>query len=228
MEIYLNGTQVTVCDLGLHLNNTQVMCRQLGFESAIDDIDEACYYASYFESNDTIWFDRISCNDTELILEQCLQDEFNSTHEQDSGAKCPFSGNDDFTPNSKIQRFSCNIDYQQSLRSGSTESEELMDGGTAHGTLSPTGNRTSFCVEFSTTVINYYSNDSTDSSPTWKTIVVDIIVPIFSSAIGAGIVVFGSLLVRKYCKNKKKKKKEIANNDAKGVQLQKAITNSYP
>ena len=85
VDIYHNGTLGSVCDFGWDLNDIQFMCKELSFEPQIDDDrDEACYYGSYLEDNNTIWFESVNCSDTEFILEQCSHDEWNSTNEQDA------------------------------------------------------------------------------------------------------------------------------------------------
>ena len=97
---YHNHERGTVCDGGWNRNDTLVLCRQLGFESA-KTTDEGY----------TTWFYSASCNGTsEVALEQCSNDTEWKSHEEDPGAyECASSNN---APNNKTQLFSCNIDFR--------------------------------------------------------------------------------------------------------------------
>ena len=75
VEIQYYDDNSTVC-VEWRQNNTQVVhCKELGFEESRDE--EADNYEG--DVNGTIWFDSVSCNGTELALEQCTHSGWEST-----------------------------------------------------------------------------------------------------------------------------------------------------
>ena len=90
VEVYHNGEWGTVCDDGWDLNDAQVVCRQLGFVSAIT----ARIGAYYGEGSGQIWLDNVNCVGTELTIENCphrgwgIED---CGHYEDAGVQCSAS-----------------------------------------------------------------------------------------------------------------------------------------
>ena len=141
LEIQYHDEMGTVCDDGWDRNDTLVVCRQLGFESANN-------------TDYTIWFYSSSCDGTEAALERCLNGtEWKSTHGQDPGVKCTSNNG----TNNNTQQFFCNID---SFRLLSSE-----DGESMYSYLPATAN-----LEFIRIVL-YLQNTTViiihDSSPIW-------------------------------------------------------------
>ena len=91
VEVYHNGEWGTVCDDGWDLNDAQVVCNQLGLNSAI----AVRHGAFYGQGSGRIWLNNLNCTGTELTIANCLHRGSgigNCSHSKDAGAKC-FGGN---------------------------------------------------------------------------------------------------------------------------------------
>ena len=87
VEIYYNGEWGTVCDDFWDLRDAIVVCRQLGYTTAVRRTIEA----EFGEGTGTIWLDNIHCSGTENKLSECNANSFGSTncyHRQDAGVVC--------------------------------------------------------------------------------------------------------------------------------------------
>lgn len=93
MEVFYNNIWGTICDDSWDMQDAEVVCRQLGFESALEAVSNA-----YFgPGNDTmpIWMDDVDCYGNEVTITECLYlglengpEEHNCVHREDAGVRC--------------------------------------------------------------------------------------------------------------------------------------------
>ena len=89
VEINYNGTWGTVCDDNWNLPDAQVVCRQLGFDSAIEAVSNAQFGAG--SESMPILLDDVICFGNEATLSQCLLPpvgQHNCRHYEDAGVRC--------------------------------------------------------------------------------------------------------------------------------------------
>ena len=70
--------------------DTQVVCRQLGYDIAL----EARSGAYYGQGSGQIWLNNVTCVSNELTIEDCSHDGWgvhDCTHSKDAGVKCAAS-----------------------------------------------------------------------------------------------------------------------------------------
>ena len=67
MEIYYNSTWGTVCDDLWDINDAQVVCRQLGYPSAVS----APLYARFARGSGRIWLENVQCQGNENYIRHC-------------------------------------------------------------------------------------------------------------------------------------------------------------
>ena len=89
VEVQYNNTWGTICDDSWDIQDAEVVCRQLGFESA----REALSNAYFGEGDDSmpIWLDDVECYGSEATITECLYGEFghhNCRHNEDAGVRC--------------------------------------------------------------------------------------------------------------------------------------------
>ena len=87
VEVYHYGVWGTVCDNGWDINDAQVVCRELGFGTAV----AARHGAFYGQGSGLIWIDDVSCLGTELTVTNCSHNGWgshNCDHEEDASANC--------------------------------------------------------------------------------------------------------------------------------------------
>ena len=89
VEVYYNETWGTVCDDNFDLNDAKVVCRQLGYDTAI----RYRPYAYFGQGNDPIWLDYLRCTGTETSLHHCHRNDYgvirSCSHAEDVGVVCP-------------------------------------------------------------------------------------------------------------------------------------------
>ncbi|PIK53559.1 putative deleted in malignant brain tumors 1 protein isoform X2 [Apostichopus japonicus] len=87
VEIYYNGQWGTVCDDSWELNDANVVCRQLGFPSAVAALTDA-YYG---RGTGPILLDEVECVGYETRLEYCTNEGWyiqDCEHWEDAGVEC--------------------------------------------------------------------------------------------------------------------------------------------
>ena len=86
MEVYYNGTWGTICEDGWDLNDAEVVCRELGFDQAIDDAT-----AFYRRDSGIIWLDDLNCTGTESSIVNCSHSGWGTNdcnHSSDATVTC--------------------------------------------------------------------------------------------------------------------------------------------
>ena len=87
VEVYHNGVWGTVCDDGWDLQDATVVCRQLGYDTAVG----ARRQAAFGRGSGQIWYANVNCNGREANLTQCAHNGLgvhNCGHSQDAGVIC--------------------------------------------------------------------------------------------------------------------------------------------
>ena len=86
VEVYYNGQWGTICDDRWDINNSRVVCRELGYKDAVRAIK------TYVPSGSgQIWLDEVSCNGTERSIFDCVHNGWgihNCKHFEDAGVEC--------------------------------------------------------------------------------------------------------------------------------------------
>jgi len=67
VEIFYNGRWGTVCDDGWDMNDTRVVCRQMGFPVAASYLGSAHFGAG----SGPIWLDDVFCSGSESSIAHC-------------------------------------------------------------------------------------------------------------------------------------------------------------
>ena len=87
VEVYYSGQWGTVCDDNFGINDANVVCRQLGYTSAV----EVRYYAFFGAGSGRIWLDEVACDGSETSIEDCSHNGWGSNdcwHDEDVGVVC--------------------------------------------------------------------------------------------------------------------------------------------
>ena len=89
VEVYRSGEWVTVCDDTWDIKDAAVVCRQLGYPTAL----VAVPFAGFGEgTTNNIWLDDIGCTGSELNLTDCSSSTYGwsrgCTHDEDAGVVC--------------------------------------------------------------------------------------------------------------------------------------------
>ena len=87
VEVYYSGEWIRVCNAGWHLEDGDVVCRELGFGPAI----AGRYKASFGQGINQIWLSNLNCTGTELSIRNCSHNGWgikNCHHSEDAVVKC--------------------------------------------------------------------------------------------------------------------------------------------
>ena len=87
VEVFFNGTWGTVCDDEWDLQDVSVVCRQLGYGTALTAVKSA----AFGRGQGTIWMGTVRCTGDESSLRQCAHNRLgtgNCSHSDDAGAIC--------------------------------------------------------------------------------------------------------------------------------------------
>ena len=91
VEIYYNGAWGTVCDDLWDIRDARVVCKQLGYQDALDVYGSA----RYGQGTGPIWLDDVSCLGNESSLFSCGHrgvGNHNCGHSRDVGVRCGNTG----------------------------------------------------------------------------------------------------------------------------------------
>ena len=91
VEVFVNGHWGTVCDDNWNLNNSNVVCRQLGYHSAITSYPGG----ASLRGQGSIWLDEVSCTGQEESLLLCSHatiGESDCFHVEDIVVRCSRTG----------------------------------------------------------------------------------------------------------------------------------------
>ena len=93
VEVLFNGTWGTVCNNGWNLMDANVVCRELGFQGAMNAVNSA----AFGRGQGKIWLDNVQCAGDESSLVYCNHSGWGKSdcsHSEDAGVVCiPKRGN---------------------------------------------------------------------------------------------------------------------------------------
>ena len=68
VDVYYDGQWGAICDYGWDINDAMVICRQLGYESALRPTINSAYSIA---QNSLLWLDFVSCRGNESSIQFC-------------------------------------------------------------------------------------------------------------------------------------------------------------
>ena len=85
VEVYINGAWGTVCDDGWDIRDARVVCRQLGYGTAV----QAFKRARFGQGSGDIVLSNVQCKGSEWSLDRCTASpNHNCSHHEDAGVSC--------------------------------------------------------------------------------------------------------------------------------------------
>jgi galectin-3-binding protein len=94
VEVYHDGEWGTICVYGWDMNDTDVVCRELGFKYSIRTI-----YGSYFPRSGRVWLSDVSCTGNEHYFSECSHGGWGKQsclYYNEVGVECSTAGNVEF------------------------------------------------------------------------------------------------------------------------------------
>ena len=91
VEIYYRGSWGTVCHDGWDINDARVVCRQLGYSSAVS----APHWARFGQGSGKIWLDVVQCQGNENHIVNCQHRPWGTnycSHSKDASVICSGKG----------------------------------------------------------------------------------------------------------------------------------------
>ena len=84
VEVYRNGQWQTVCDDAWGISEAQVVCRQLGYGSAVSALGDAYFGQGSGAQWEVNWY----CSGTESSLQSCRTRGTTCSHSEDASVRC--------------------------------------------------------------------------------------------------------------------------------------------
>ena len=84
VEVFADGQWGTICEDGWDINDAHVICRQLGFPSAI----KAFSSATHGQGSGQIWIHSLECTGNESHIYECSHNDYNCDHSGDASVEC--------------------------------------------------------------------------------------------------------------------------------------------
>ncbi|XP_030058770.1 lysyl oxidase homolog 4 isoform X2 [Microcaecilia unicolor] len=105
LEVLYNGLWGTVCDDDFNINVANVICKELGFETAMT----WAHSAKYGQGDGPIWLDNVHCTGTESSIAECDSNGWGVSdckHSEDVGVVCSAKRSPKFNQDGKLQPLS--------------------------------------------------------------------------------------------------------------------------
>ena len=84
VEVYRNGRWQTVCDDSWDIREAQVVCRQLGYGSAVSALRNAYFGRGSGAQWEVNWY----CSGSESSLQSCITRSSSCSHSEDASVRC--------------------------------------------------------------------------------------------------------------------------------------------
>ena len=84
VEVYRNGQWQTVCDDSWGISEAQVVCRQLGYGSAVSALSRAYFGRGSGAQWEVNWY----CSGSESSLQSCRTSSSSCGHSEDASVRC--------------------------------------------------------------------------------------------------------------------------------------------
>ncbi|KAJ8043107.1 Galectin-3-binding protein B [Holothuria leucospilota] len=100
IEVLHNGEWGTVCEDGWNKSNSDVLCKQLGYQGSV-----ITYKNAFFgEGSGLIWSNELQCTGNESLLSECKSQplELDCNHGQDVGILCEAEKSTFYTNSSEL------------------------------------------------------------------------------------------------------------------------------
>ena len=91
--MYYNGEWGNVCNDGWDLNDTEVVCTELGYGPAITATHLYHMTTTYNQNSEHVWLDELNCVGTEVTIANCSNGgwgnhDFDCSNDEVAGVRC--------------------------------------------------------------------------------------------------------------------------------------------